>query len=279
MVASRVQTTHLLSVTPAFPIPPRGADSSSEESARRIWASSVATRLRYDRSSVLIADRILWPSSPPAGDFTKSLRPRYNSDGSARVCKSDIMGGGRVGGSLSVFSLEKGKVVDDSPCSVKGKSLRSADSGGSISTELTARRVDLRETFLASFLISVPEDWLGDAFSSSGPCRALSGGNLLNPPGANASLITSSCCDDGAGVDALDCLPDLSSRSVRSCLSALSFPCCRCAASRATEWLDGEGLAGLMGCGSLGSGESDSWYSRYRIAHFWFKTGSDSRRV
>src|SRR4051794_14462417 len=98
-----------------------------------------------------MAARKLWPSNPFAGDLTNVLSPRYNSDGSARVCKSEIIGGGNVGGKLSVVSLAKGRVVEESPCNVKGRSRRRAVSDGSISSELSARRVDFNETSLTTF--------------------------------------------------------------------------------------------------------------------------------
>jgi hypothetical protein len=75
----------------------------------------VAIRLRYERSSLLIAALKLWRKRPSAGDLQKFSSFLYKRDGSARVWRMDIIGKGKVGGNLSVPGLEKGRVVDDRP--------------------------------------------------------------------------------------------------------------------------------------------------------------------
>jgi hypothetical protein len=62
-----------------------------------------------------MAARKLWPSRPFAGDLTKVESPRYNKEGSARVCKREIIGAGSVGGSFKTVSLANGRVVEESP--------------------------------------------------------------------------------------------------------------------------------------------------------------------
>lgn len=132
IVASRVQMTHRLSVTPAFPMPCLGADSSSVAMALLICPSRVATRPRYALSSFPSADRKLCPTRPPSVDSTNSARPRYSNDGSAKVCRRLMRGTGRVGGSFSAADDANVRFVDDSPWSVKGKSRRSDGSEGCI---------------------------------------------------------------------------------------------------------------------------------------------------
>ena len=99
--------------------------------ARLISPSNVAISPRYERSSFPIAARKLCPTSPSSDDCTKFDRFRYNKDGSASVCRSDIRGKGSVAGNLSLEVSVKGKFVVDKPCKVKGRSRRSAASDGS----------------------------------------------------------------------------------------------------------------------------------------------------
>ena len=132
IVASLVQTTHRFSVTPVFPIPPRGSFGSIEAKARLISPSNVAIKPRYDRSSLPIADRRLWPIRPSSPDCVKSERTRYKSDGSASVCSRDMTGSGSVIGRSTVDVVENGKCLEDKPCSVKGRSCKRADSVGGL---------------------------------------------------------------------------------------------------------------------------------------------------
>ena len=83
-------------------MPPFGSFSSNEVKARRIWVSIVATNTKYDRSSSPTAALKLCLTKLPSGDRTKAANCRYRSDGSANVFKSDMMGGGNVGGNASV---------------------------------------------------------------------------------------------------------------------------------------------------------------------------------
>ena len=57
-----------------------------------------------------------------------------------------MIGTGNVEGNFRVDSEENGKWVDDKPCKVKGKSLKSAVSGGLISTWLSASNADFSPT-------------------------------------------------------------------------------------------------------------------------------------
>ncbi len=64
----------------------------------------------------------------------KDAKPLYNNDGSARVCRIEIRGTGRVDGSFNVEEEENDRLVDERPCNVKGKSRKRAVSGGLILT-------------------------------------------------------------------------------------------------------------------------------------------------
>jgi hypothetical protein len=55
-------------------------------------------------------------------DATNSVRPLYSSDGSARVCSIDIIGGGSELGNLRTDVDGNARVVDVRPCSVNGRS-------------------------------------------------------------------------------------------------------------------------------------------------------------
>jgi hypothetical protein len=95
-----------------------------------------------------MADLRLWFSRPSVADLQNSSRRRYSSEGSANVCSRDTIGNGSVGGSFKVLAPTNGSVVDETPWSVNGKSRSKEVSEGSISPQLFARRVDLRDTSL-----------------------------------------------------------------------------------------------------------------------------------
>lgn len=159
------------------------------------------------------------------------------------------MGAGNVGGSFRLDLDENGSVVEDSPCSVKGRSRSSTGSDGLSSNEFSASRVDFRERSLAGFgstSMSSPAAVAAIALASSaGPLLALSGGNLLRPAGWKASLSSSSDPrDKETEADELEVW------AVSGGLRAPSFSLGRSAGLRCRE---------LSGRGSLGSGESESW--------------------
>jgi hypothetical protein len=188
---------------------------------------------------LLMAARRLWPNRPFAGDLTKEASPLYNKEGSARVCKRDTIGGGKVGGNCKTVSLAKGSVVDESPWSVNGRSLKRPISEGSNSLELSASRVDFRVTSRAAFF-GVPLAGAVCAACGGGvwPRFGRSTGNFFSPPGANASF-TASSSGVATKVDALE---------------RLSFSTGRGGGPRGAG-----GFGGLSGGGSFGSGESEIW--------------------
>jgi hypothetical protein len=134
---------------------------------------------------------------------------------------------------------------------VKGRSRKRAVSGGSSSHELSARRVDFIETSLVAFFGEISPA-CGAGRSSSASRRGFSGGSFFNPPGAKTSFRASSS-GGGAGVEAFD----------DDAREAFSF-----SASRDGPRCTGGCRRGLSGSGSFGSGESESWYSKYNMAHF-----------
>ena len=201
------------------------------------------------------------------------------------------MGEGRVDGSFKsvILSLSKGKVVELRPWSVNGRSRRRTLSEGSNPRELSASSVDLRDTSRDSFLVGdAGIDWglWGPSRSVEGlggrrSLSALSVGNFLSPPGAKTSFAASSSCT-GAGVEALeDCRPSEKREAPRRtgcsccCCCCCCCTCCTCCTCCCGCCLGG----GLSGRGSFGSGESESWYSKCSIAHFWLRTGRDNSLV
>lgn len=116
MVASLVQATNRLRVTP----PLAAAFGSLAIKARRVSTSNVATNPRYERSSLATAARKLCMIKPPSDDddaSTKLARPLYKRHGSAKVCRTEMMGMGKVGGNERVDgSDENFRFDDDIPC-------------------------------------------------------------------------------------------------------------------------------------------------------------------
>jgi len=247
MVASLVHITHLFSVTPILPMLVVAPATFIDVSARLISPSSAAIKPRYERSSIPMAARKLWPTRPSSRDCTWSERLRYSSDGSASVCKREIIGRGRFGGSLRIDVSEKGRCVVDRPCRVNGRSCRRAASVGfsSLGAAMSLKGSSdgsARVTFF-SRLLSKP------LRRSSPPVfgRLSCVGRMDIPPGAKASLKA-----------------ETSVPSSTAPASPLPF---RCALPRIQS-----------GAPLLDRSGSVTWCRKYSIAHFWVRTGNVSSR-
>jgi len=188
IVASLVQITHLFSVTPILPMPVAAPVTFIDVRARLISPSNAAIKPRYERNSISMAARKLWRTRPSSRDGTESERLRYSRDGSASVCKREIIGRGRVGGSLRIDVSEKGRCVVDRPCKVKGRSCKRAASVGGSSLGAAISLKDSSggsaRVLLFSRLLRAP------LRRSSTPVfgRLSCVGNMDRPPGAKASL-------------------------------------------------------------------------------------------
>jgi len=106
-VGSLAQMTHRFKVTPAFPILCRDVLSSIPVKALRICPSRVATKPRYDRSSILSAALKLCPTNPPSEDSTNACSLLYNKQGSANVCNKPTNGTGTVCGNAKISLVPK----------------------------------------------------------------------------------------------------------------------------------------------------------------------------
>lgn len=120
-----------------------------------ICVFSVVIRVRYDWSLLLMVVCKFWLSNFFVGDLIKFVSFWYNNEGLVKVCNSDIIGSGKVGGSFKIVFLVKGRVVDDNFWRVKGRFFNRFILEGLNFNELFVSKFDLIEMFFVFFLVDL----------------------------------------------------------------------------------------------------------------------------